>query len=128
MPDTHVPQPEPHPKAHALTHDPEFQALVRRKNSISTTLTILMMTVYFGFAVVLAWQPELLSAPAGRATIGIPIGIGIIVFAWVLTGIYVNWANTKYDSMIAHLKARVEKAEFDKEESDRAVSEKEIQS
>lgn len=116
---------EPHPKAHALTHDPEFQALVRRKNSISTTLTILMLSVYFGFAVVLAWQPELLAAPVGRATIGIPIGIGIIVFAWILTGIYVNWANTKYDSMISHLKARVEKAEFDKAEFDKEQASKE---
>jgi uncharacterized membrane protein (DUF485 family) len=111
---------EPHPKAHALTHDPEFQALVRRKNSISTVLTILMLGVYFGFAALLAFSPETLAAPAGRATIGIPVGIGVIIFAWILTGIYVQWANTKYDSMVAHLRARVEKAEFDKEEFDRA--------
>ena len=118
MPEFNEAQLEPHPKAHALTHDPEFQALVRRKNSISATLTVLMLAVYFGFASLLAFSPECLAAPAGRATIGIPIGIGIIVFAWILTGIYVQWANTKYDSMVAHLRARVEKAEFDKEQQE----------
>ena len=106
---------EAHPKAHALTHDPEFQALVRRKGAISNTLTILMLAVYFGFIALLAWNPDALSADVGRATLGIPLGIGVIVVAWILTGIYVRWANTKYDSMVAHLRERAERAEFDRE-------------
>ena len=116
---------EHHPKAHALTHDAEFQDLVKRKNLISNVLTVLMLVVYFGFASLLAFAPEVLAAPVGRATIGIPLGIGVIVFAWILTGIYVRWANTKYDSLVAHLKERVEKAEFDREESDRQTLAKE---
>lgn len=98
---------EVHASAHALVHDAEFQQLVRRKNTISTTLTLVMLVVYFGFAALLAWNPAALAAPFGSATLGIPVGIGIIVFAWILTGIYVRWANTKYDAMIAHLKQRV---------------------
>jgi uncharacterized membrane protein (DUF485 family) len=98
---------EHHPDAHAVTQDPEFRELVKSKNAISTTLTVLMLVVYFGFASLLAFAPQTLSAPAGSATIGIPIGIGVIIFAWILTGIYVRWANTKYDSLITHLKARI---------------------
>jgi uncharacterized membrane protein (DUF485 family) len=113
--DKPVPEHEHHPKAHALTHDPEFQALVKRKNAISNALTILMLGIYFGFVVLLAWSPESLAGNVGRATLGIPLGIGVIIFAWILTGLYVRWANTKYDSMIAHLKDRVEHAEFDVE-------------
>lgn len=105
---------EHHPDAHRLTHDPEFQELVRRKNSISTALTVLMLIVYFGYFGVLAFKPEVLAAPFGRATLGIPLGIGVIIFAWVLTGLYVRWANTKYDALIRHIHERVEHAEFER--------------
>ena len=95
---------EAHPKAHALTHDSEFQALVRRKNAISNTLTILMLEIYFGFIALLAWNPEALSSNVGRATLGIPLGIGVIVIAWILTGIYVRWANSHYDETVKSLR------------------------
>ena len=62
------------------------------------------------------------AAPIGRATIGIPLGLGVIIFAIILTGLYVQWANTKYDSLIARIKSRVQKAEFDQAELDRAES------
>jgi uncharacterized membrane protein (DUF485 family) len=118
---------EPHPKAHALTHDAEFQALVKRKNTISNVLTILMLVIYFGFVALLAWNPETFAGAVGRATLGIPVGIGIIIFAWILTGLYVRWANTKYDSMVAHLRERVERAEFDREETARIDAEQTAQ-
>jgi uncharacterized membrane protein (DUF485 family) len=106
-------QVEHHPNAHAVTRDPEFLKLVRRKNSISYSLTILMLAVFFGYAGILAWNPGVLAAPVGGATLGIPIGIGIIVFAWILTGLYVRWANTEYDNLINGIKSRVGRAEFE---------------
>lgn len=93
--------------AQRIIKDPEFQELVRRKNSISTVLAIVMLVAYFAFMGLLAFAPQVLNAPFGQATLGIPFGIGVIIFAWILTGIYVRWANTKYDGMIAHLKSRV---------------------
>lgn len=90
-----------------VIHDPEFLALIKKKNTISFSLTALMLLVYFGFAVLLAYAPDLMAAPVGSATLGIPLGIGVIIFACVLTGLYVRWANTKYDSLIAHLNARL---------------------
>lgn len=98
-----------------VIHDPEFLALIKKKNAISFSLTALMLLAYFGFAAVLAYAPDLLAAPVGNATLGIPVGIGIIIFACILTGIYVRWANTKYDSLIAHLNARL-KAKTDNQD------------
>lgn len=89
-----------------ILNDPEFIELVRQKNAISTTLTIVMLAVYFGFILLLAFGRELLARPVGNATLGIPLGISVIVVAWVLTGIYVRWANARYDAMIAHFKAK----------------------
>jgi uncharacterized membrane protein (DUF485 family) len=86
----------------------EFKELMRRKNSISLVLTALTLIVYFGFMLLLAFGQQVLAAKVSRsATLGIPLGIGVIVLAWILTGIYVRWANTKYDEMVARVKAKV---------------------
>ena len=95
------------PLVQKVVHDPEFLALVKKKNTISFSLTALMLVVYFGFVSLLAFAPDLLSATFGSATLGIPLGIGVILVACILTGIYVRWANTQYDSLIAQLNARL---------------------
>ena len=92
------------PHSAPISEDAEFQNLVRRKNSLSTLLSLLIFGVYFGFIALLAFSPQTLSAPVGAASLGIPLGIGVIVFAWILTGIYVRWANGAYDSMVARVK------------------------
>jgi len=89
-----------------ILNDPEFRELVRQKNSISTTLTVIMLAVYFGFILLLAFGRDILAARAGAATLGIPLGIGVIIIAWILTGVYVRWANARYDAMIAQFKAK----------------------
>lgn len=93
------------------SQDPQFQDLVRAKSRLSSILSILMFGAYFGFVGLLAFAPELLSRKVGSATLGIPLGIGVIVFAWILTGIYVQWANGAYDAMVARVKTGVEKSD-----------------
>jgi uncharacterized membrane protein (DUF485 family) len=44
--------------------------------------------------------------PSGVTTIGIPIGLFVIVSAFVLTGIYVSKANSKYDTLIRRIVER----------------------
>jgi uncharacterized membrane protein (DUF485 family) len=90
-----------------VVHDPEFLALIKKKNTISLSLTALMLLVYFGFAALLALSPQTLAAPVGSATLGIVLGLGVILFACILTGLYVRWANTEYDSLIKKLNARL---------------------
>lgn len=65
---------------------------------------MLIFIVYFGYVGLLAFAPGVLAAPFGATTLGIPIGIGIILFAWILTGVYVRWANGAYDAMIARVR------------------------
>ncbi|RYX83144.1 DUF485 domain-containing protein [bacterium] len=81
-------------------------ALVKRKASLSRFLTLVMFVTYFGYVCLLAFKPEALSGRVGAATVGIPIGIGLILLAWVLTGIYVRWANGAYDAVVARLKSK----------------------
>lgn len=91
--------------ASEVLRSPEFQTLVRRRWAVSLTLTAVMLIAYFGFVLVLAFQKESLAARIGEhLTMGIPVGLGVILLAWVLTGIYVWWANGRYDAAVAGLK------------------------
>ncbi len=79
----------------------EFKGLVRKKWSVSLSMTALMLTIYFGFILLLAFNQGVLAQKIGEhMTLGIPIGLGVILSACVLTGLYVRWANTSYDRSV----------------------------
>ena len=63
-----------------------------------------MVALYFGFILLIAYAPALLARrlPPGLS-LGILIGALVIVASWVLTWVYVRWANTHYDSALAKL-------------------------
>ncbi len=88
--------------------DPNYQELVRRRSSLGWTLSLIMLVIYFGFILLVAYAPKFLGTPlgAGVTTIGIPIGLFVIVSAFVLTGIYVSKANSKYDGLIRRIVER----------------------
>lgn len=91
----------------ALASDSDFLALRRRKNRVALLLTLAMFAVYYGFVALMAFGKDLLGTKiSGATTVGIPIGIGVILVACVLTGIYASWANKSYDAEVAKLKAR----------------------
>ena len=60
-----------------------------------------MLIVYYGYIGLIAFDKELLAKPlgAGVTTLGIPIGLGVIVFTVIITGLYVRRANTEFDAM-----------------------------
>ena len=90
-----------------LLEDPEFKDLARRKNSISLVLTIATLVVYYGFILLIAFDREFFGRSfTENIPIGIPIGVGVIVLSWVFTGIYVRWANTRYDAMVENMKRK----------------------
>ena len=96
-----------HGKNLHLLQDPEFKVLAHRKNSISIQLTLVTLAIYYGFILLLAFKRDLFAnRVAGNVTFGIVLGIGVILSCWVLTGIYVRWANKHYDAMVARLKEK----------------------
>lgn len=82
--------------------NPAFQELVHKKTSLGWTLTVIMLFIYIGFILMLAFSPSILATPIASGsviTVGIPIGVLIILSAFVLTGIYVRKANTEFDEL-----------------------------
>ena len=82
--------------------NPKYQQLVSRRSRFGWWLTALMMVVYYGYIALIAWNKPFLSQPlsaSGVTTIGVPIGMGVIIFTIVITGIYVRRANGEYDAL-----------------------------
>lgn len=93
---------------HDILEDPDFKSLSSQKNTISVILTVLELVIYFGFIALIAFnKPFLSSKISGAISIGIPIAVGTILLSWILTGIYIRWANSKYDVLVKKVKEKV---------------------
>ena len=91
-----------------ILESPKFHDLVKKRLTVSLSLTALMLFVYFGFILTIAFNKELLATKiGGHMTLGLPIGMSIIVFAWLLTGIYTRWANRNYDKSVRELRNEI---------------------
>jgi uncharacterized membrane protein (DUF485 family) len=91
--------------ASRIAASPTYQALKSRRSRFGWTLTLLMMVVYYGFILLVAFDKELLSRRIGEGvmTLGMPIGLGVIVFTVVITAIYVHRANGEFDELSARI-------------------------
>ena len=87
--------------------NPDYQKLVKTRTGFSIKLSIAMLVVYFTFILTIAFNPSALGVPLSAdtvTTIGIPIGVAIIIFAFVLTGIYTQRANGEFDDLANKIK------------------------
>ena len=91
--------------------NPKYQELRSKRSSFGWWLTLLMMVVYYGYIALIAWNKPFLSQPLGTGvtTIGVPIGMGVIIFTIVITGIYVRRANGEYDRLTREILEDVSK-------------------
>lgn len=81
--------------------NPKYQLLKRSRRSFGWTLTFLVLAAYYGFIGLIAFDKALLATPMGSGVMswGIPIGIGLIVFAVAMTAVYVLRANRQFDRL-----------------------------
>jgi uncharacterized membrane protein (DUF485 family) len=91
--------------AHEIVTSDRFKALVRKRWTVSVILTILLFVSYYGIILTIAYGKDFLSQKVGEFTNwGIILGIFGIVFAWLLTLVYVIWANNVYDKEVDSIK------------------------
>ena len=86
-----------------IRNDPKYAELVRKRSGFAWTLSAVLLVVYYGFILLIAFDPQFLGQPVTEgsvSTIGFPIGVGVILCAIGLTGIYVYRANTEFDNLI----------------------------
>ena len=89
-----------------IINNPKFQELVRERSSFAWTLSIIMLVIYYGFVLLVAFGKGFLATKIGGGvtSVGILIGLGVIISAFVLTGIYTQRANSRYDELTEKLR------------------------
>lgn len=93
-----------------VKNNPKYHELISKRSRFAWILSILVCVIYYGFILVIAFNRELLGMPISEGsvtTIGIPIGVLVILSSFILTGIYVWRANTTFDELTKQIKQEV---------------------
>jgi len=93
------------PVVDKIQANPKYHELKGKRSSFGILLTIVMLVVYYGYIALIAFNKPFLATPigAGVTTIGIPLGMGVIIFTIVITAYYVNRANNEFDRLTAEI-------------------------
>jgi uncharacterized membrane protein (DUF485 family) len=86
-----------------IQRNPKYKELIRQRDTLAWVLSALVLVLYFGFILMVAFAGDFLSkpvAPDSVMPIGVPIGVAVIFLSCVLTGVYVWRANSTFDPMI----------------------------
>lgn len=89
-----------------IAANPKYEKFVKLRSNYSIIMTILVMAVYYGYILLIAFNKEWLGTKLGAGmttSIGIPMGVGVIVITIILTNIYVRRANTEFDELSAEI-------------------------
>jgi uncharacterized membrane protein (DUF485 family) len=90
-----------------IKNNPKYRELVSKRTRFAWILSIIMLIVYYAFILIIAFDPQLLATKLSAdsiITLGIPLGVLIIMIAFVLTGIYVWRANGEFDTLTQQIK------------------------
>lgn len=85
-----------------IRRNPKFDELVKKRSNFAWMLTAIVLGLYFIFIMIVAFNPMLLAAPiweGGKASIAWPIGAGLILLFWLMTGLYIRRANGEFDDI-----------------------------
>jgi uncharacterized membrane protein (DUF485 family) len=85
--------------------NPKFQELVRTRSGFAWTLAAVMLAIYLGFILLVAFAHGLMATKLGSGvtSLGIVLGLVVILSAFLLTGIYVQRANSRFDELTRDL-------------------------
>lgn len=89
--------------ASKIENNPKYHKLVQQRDALAWTLTVLVLIIYFGFILLVAFAGPFLTQPISADSVipvGMPIGVGVILSSVILTGIYVRRANHTFDPLI----------------------------
>jgi uncharacterized membrane protein (DUF485 family) len=91
--------------AREIVQSERFKSLMRKRWTVSAILTIILFVIYYGYILIVGYGKTFLGVKVGVYTnYGIILGVLVIVLSWVLTLVYVIWANNVYDKEVDAIK------------------------
>jgi uncharacterized membrane protein (DUF485 family) len=87
--------------AHRIASHPKYQELKSKRMRFGWWLSLAGMVAYYGFILLVAFDKPLLARKIGGGvtTLGMPLGVAVIVFTIIITWIYIRRANSEFDSL-----------------------------
>jgi uncharacterized membrane protein (DUF485 family) len=84
-----------------IASHPKYQQLKAKRSSFGWWLSLAGMVAYYGFILLVAFDKPLLAQKIGGGvmTLGMPLGVAVIVFTIIITWIYIRRANSEFDSL-----------------------------
>lgn len=85
-----------------IENNAHFRELVEKRQRFAAILSLIVLVIYVSFILLIAFAPGWLGTPiavGSSITRGIPIGVGVIVISFILTGVYVWRANGEFDRL-----------------------------
>jgi len=95
-----------------IKNNPKYHELVSKRSLFAWILSLIVCMIYYGFILVIAFKDQIgnvLGTPLQNSviTVGIPVGIIVILSSFILTGIYVWRANTQFDELTKQIKQEI---------------------
>lgn len=99
------------PVVDKIQKHPKYLELQQKRGGFGWKLTWLMMIVYYGYIGLIAFDKKFLAQRLGDGvmTLGVPLGMAVIVFTILITAIYVRRANSEFDDLTAAILKDVSK-------------------
>ncbi len=84
-----------------IASHPKYKELKSKRSAFGWWLSLAGMVAYYGFILLVAFDKPLLAQKLGNGvmTLGMPLGVAVIVFTIVITWIYVRRANSEFDAL-----------------------------
>jgi cation/acetate symporter len=82
--------------------NPKFQELVKKRGRFAWTLAAIVLALFYGFVMMVAYRPAALGQPifeGGMLTVGVAVELFLFIFFWALSFVYVRRANGEFDSL-----------------------------
>jgi cation/acetate symporter len=97
-----------------MRSNPKFQTLVSRRTRFAGILATIVLVLFYGFVLVVAFFPSGLGKPVAEGsmlTFGVGFELFMFIFFWVLTAVYVRRANREFDALTKEIIADATKEE-----------------
>lgn len=87
---------------------PEYRELLHKRRKIGIPLCVIMLLAYYAFIFTVAYEPAVLSQRMsdGVTTLGIWVGLGLILLTWAVTAFYVWYVNSHLEDLINRIQAK----------------------
>jgi uncharacterized membrane protein (DUF485 family) len=85
-----------------LRVNPKFQELVVTRGRFAWTLTFIVLTLFYGFVLAVAYFPSIMGQPVSEGsmlTVGVAVELSLFIFFWLLSALYVRRANSEFDAL-----------------------------